>query len=293
MPSIPERCPQCSAPKTYYALTAHGRDIVRCRACGVMVYWPLPTPEELQKIYDEEWESAEGLHCHFYFDPEAEEDNLQKNFRPRLAILESRGFGGVILDVGCSIGTFLKEAQSRGWRPEGIDLGEDACARTAQSLGCPVHHGTIETAALPSEHFDVIHASQVYEHVLDPHSFLEAAHRLLKPGGGLLLATPIIDPAVYYLSYPIQTRVVPVVSHGRMHGFPWGLHPPYHTFVQSTQSLKSILEQHGFDVVYVRKFPWNAWHRMNGKWRAYYRLMNVLFACTGSGQNIDILAVKR
>ncbi len=268
-----------------------GYDYYRCRDCGVCHYWPLLSQEELADCYAREWNDS-GV-CAFYYDAESERLNLERSFKPRLALLRKQGFSGRILDVGCSVGTFLAEAHQQGWAGEGMDVAADACSRTAEKLGCPVHQGVLETAELIEGHYDAIHASQVIEHVLDPKAFLTGAHRALRKGGALVLATPIIDPIIFNLTHGIQRRFVPLISKDTVCPHPWGLFPPYHIFIHSTKSLFRILEEAGFRIIWHQKFPWNAWHKMNQKWRAYYYLMNGLFTVTGSGQNIDILAVKK
>ena len=115
---------------------------------------------------------------------------------------------------------------------------------------------------------------------------------MLKPGGALIIATPIIDAQVFYATHHIQNTIIPLASRGRSHAYPWGLFLPYHTFVQSTKSLEFLLQRHGFEVVHLKKFPWNSWYKMNLKWRIFYHVMNGVFRLLRSGQNIDVLAVQ-
>ncbi|MCX5758536.1 MAG: methyltransferase domain-containing protein [Candidatus Hydrogenedentes bacterium] len=211
---------------------------------------------------------------------------------PRLDLLAGRGFSGTLLDVGCSVGTFLRAAKERGWKVQGLDLGEAACRRTAEALECPVHCGVLETVDLPDGAFDVIHASQVIEHVIEPQRFLAAARRLLRPGGALLLAAPIIDPKVYRTTHALQKAVVPAVSHGREFPYPWAIHHPFHVYAHSPKSLQLLTISAGFHVVHSRVVPWQSFARMNAKWRLFYHLMNALFRAMGTGMNMELLAIK-
>lgn len=43
---------------------------------------------------------------------------------------------------------------------------------------------------LPNDHFDFVISFQVIEHIQDDQKFLEEVHRVLKPGGQLILTTP-------------------------------------------------------------------------------------------------------
>ncbi|HOV75528.1 MAG TPA: methyltransferase domain-containing protein [Candidatus Hydrogenedentes bacterium] len=286
------QCPVCGGtPRVAFALR-DGRREMRCCGCGLFFYWPLPSESEQKAFYDAQWaEESSEYHAH-YDDAALEDENLRNNFIPRLELLANRGFSGNLLDVGCSVGTFLRAAKERGWNVQGIDLGEAACARTAAAIGCPVHCGVLEEAALPGASFDVIHASQVIEHVMEPKRFLSAARRLLRPGGALLLAAPIIAPSVYRTTHFVQKTVVPAVSRGREYPYPWAIHHPFHVYAHSPASLRLLVESSGFRIVHVRVVRWQSFARLNVKWRVFYRLMNGLFRVLRTGMNMDILAVK-
>jgi len=186
----------------------------------------------------------------------------------------------------------LGAAREVGWAPEGCDLAEDACRKTADHVACPVHVGSLECLDLPDNSFDVIHASQVIEHVRDPHVFLMAANRLLRPGGALLVATPVIEPCVFRATYRLQKHLIPLISGGRENAFPWAVDLPFHLFVHSTRSLNLLLVAHGFRVVQTRLLAWQYFKGMNLKWRVFYHTMNALFRALNTGMNVDVLAVK-
>ena len=128
------RCPQCGSSRLGRVFDVNDLTVIRCAECGVFFYWPLPSAEELQQLYDREWAGC-GEHCQLHADPHAEALNIEKNFRPRLKLLAAKGFSGTILDVGCAGGTFLKTATECGWEAVGLDLGEAACRRTAAATG--------------------------------------------------------------------------------------------------------------------------------------------------------------
>lgn len=286
-------CPVCGSRKVRFIFSAsEDRDEWRCSGCGALFYWPLPTPEEQKAFYDSQWSESGSEYVGHFCDPAYEAANLRNSFLPRLDRFAKQGLSGRLLDVGCSVGTFLKAAKERGWDVRGIDLGQQACARTAESVGCRVHCGTIETAELEPGSFDVVHASQVIEHVLDPRAFVQAARRLTRPGGALLLATPVVEPVVFNATFHLQKWLIPRVSGGRERPFPWAVHYPFHVIVQTTRSLRLLLESQGFEIVHIRLVPWMHFTGMNTKWRAFYRAMNVVFRLTGSGMNVDMLAIR-
>src|SRR5262249_29619535 len=98
--------------------------------------------------------------------------------------------------------------------------------------GFAVHRGTIESFVSGAETFDALFAQHVLEHVPDPASFLRAAHRLLKPGGKLVVAVPHLGSR----SQKLFARA-------------WGWYQvPAHLFHFSGPSLRAVCEATGFTV---------------------------------------------
>jgi 2-polyprenyl-3-methyl-5-hydroxy-6-metoxy-1,4-benzoquinol methylase len=95
-----------------------------------------------------------------------------------------------LLDVGCALGFMLEAASAAGWSPVGVETSEFAARYAGQHTGCPVYAGTLQKAALPPESFDVVTLMDVIEHVPEPFELIAEIHRILRPGGVLLIVTP-------------------------------------------------------------------------------------------------------
>ncbi len=99
-----------------------------------------------------------------------------------------------ILEIGCgdgATGAYAKAAGKCG-RYVGLELSEDA-AKIASRVLDQVVVGDIETMSdLPSEPggFDVLIASEVLEHFVDPWAALRRLHPLLKPGATVFASSP-------------------------------------------------------------------------------------------------------
>lgn len=99
-----------------------------------------------------------------------------------------------LLDIGCG-GGLLSEPMSRlGAKVTGIDAGEKniriARAHARESgLSIDYRHGTAEELAAGNDRFDAILSMEVVEHVADRTLFIESCCALLKPGGGMIVAT--------------------------------------------------------------------------------------------------------
>lgn len=116
--------------------------------------------------------------------------------------------GAEVLDVGCSVGWYAREALSRGARKvTGLDLSEEALA-VARTVAPEAAFVTGTALDLPFDDgsFDVVAMFNVIEHLpraTEPRLLAEG-HRVLRAGGRLALVTPhghwlptIADPAWY------------------------------------------------------------------------------------------------
>ncbi|HTX21760.1 MAG TPA: class I SAM-dependent methyltransferase, partial [Candidatus Aquilonibacter sp.] len=93
---------------------------------------------------------------------------------------------GELIDVGCGLQPY-KNYYAHATRVVACDF--DA-KRGQVDFACPAH--AIPVAA---ESFDSIFCTEVLEHVPDPLAVWREFHRILRPGGQVLLATPMYWPA--------------------------------------------------------------------------------------------------
>lgn len=94
-----------------------------------------------------------------------------------------------ILDVGCGTGTMLQYLAHYG-DVLGIDADEEA-VRFCHERGVEqVQQVTTAMLPFPAATFDLITILDVLEHIEDDRGTLRELHRVLRPGGTLLLAVP-------------------------------------------------------------------------------------------------------
>src|SRR5438445_1699339 len=99
--------------------------------------------------------------------------------------------GGRFLDVGANDGTFCPEVRRVVAHAEtlaGVD--PDVERLRLNPFLMERYAGTLEDADVPASSFDCLYAIFVLEHLQDPHRFLLAAHRVLKPSASLFFITP-------------------------------------------------------------------------------------------------------
>ena len=166
----------------------HHPQIVECGHCG-LVYanprWPTGTVLDAYTAVEDET----------YVE---ERHGRELTFRHHLRQVErivGPANGRALLDVGAYIGVFVEVAAAAGWRAQGVEPSAWAAAE-AQRRGLAVHAGTLESAALPPESFDVVTMWDVIEHLADPTTELASARRLLRPGGWLVVHTMDIGSPV-------------------------------------------------------------------------------------------------
>jgi SAM-dependent methyltransferase len=100
--------------------------------------------------------------------------------------------GALAVDLGSGGGEWADAAVSRYDRVVGIDVSLDRLERRTHPKGSWefVQADLNNGIPLPDACADGVHADQVIEHVANPLQFVLEAHRVLRPGGVLVLATP-------------------------------------------------------------------------------------------------------
>ena len=107
----------------------------------------------------------------------------------------SKTFGGLrILDVGCGGGLLTEPLKRLGANVTGLDASAEAIKAAkdhASVVGLDIDYRVGDLSTIPNEldQFDVVIASEVIEHVPDPQSFIEEIHKLISPGGKLIITT--------------------------------------------------------------------------------------------------------
>ncbi len=218
-------CPVCrDAREKRHVVAYEGQHVYRCDACESLSYHPFPTIDYTTHTADEvslrdyvEMNAGVDIHC-----------------RQIDALIDRPG--GSILDVGCGFGFGLDYARRQyGWRTLGYEPSSYGRAG-AQQLGADIRPEFAKFNDTGTDLFDVVHCSEVLEHVEDPWEFLHLLASHLKPDGTLFLTTP--NPA----------RIVPSNSAAETLAL---LSPGAHTILFSVRALNCMLQLLGFRAVVI------------------------------------------
>lgn len=133
----------------------------------------LNTPEAMDKRYSEQGDDFCSM------------ENLYRE------ILGHIPDAGKILDAGCGIGVLMREIRSV--RPNaqlyGADFSPVAVAR-CRGYGFVAERAVLPDLPFPDSLFDVVVCTEVLEHLDDPLASVRSFHRVLKPGGMVIVSVP-------------------------------------------------------------------------------------------------------
>ena len=99
--------------------------------------------------------------------------------------------GGRVLDVGLGTGFNAHLVQTEGYEVEGVEPADDAIAYAKKKApAVTVIKSGFPSAEIVSEKYDAVLLLDVLEHLEDDARALADVHRILKPGGVVLITVP-------------------------------------------------------------------------------------------------------
>lgn len=108
-----------------------------------------------------------------------------------------------ILEIGYGSGVLMPTLTKLSNDIYGVDLGSDPndIARRMAKLGCypKLSRGVDDRLLFDDSSLDLVIAISVLEHIKQIQPFLSEIHRVLKPGGTLLVGMPAVNKTMEYL----------------------------------------------------------------------------------------------
>lgn len=234
-------CVACSSADAEPLGVKNELDIVSCRKCAT-VYTTYSPWYSSADYYDQSYYSEESLAPPAFV--QIRLDEITREFsRYRQT--------NRLLDLGSGAGSLLLAARKHGWEAQGLDVSPNA-VKHVRKLGFEVFRGELQAAQFPSQHFDVITAAEILEHLSEPRLLLQEVARILRPGGLLWATTPH--------ARGLSARVL---------GLKWRcIWPPEHLQLFSARGLTALLRDVGFRETRVRTTggnPFEILHALGGK----------------------------
>ncbi len=99
--------------------------------------------------------------------------------------------GARVLDVGCGIGTYVEKFRGLTAEAFGVDVDEDKLRQALHGKGLKwLALSVSEELPFPNNAFDAVFLHEVIEHVADDRLTIYEAHRVVKPGGAVVVFAP-------------------------------------------------------------------------------------------------------
>lgn len=148
--------------------------------------YPAPKIEDLPKYYESQdyishTDKSKGLLATIY--------QLVKKWalRKKVSLIFDQNSGiGSLLDVGAGTGDFLKMANEKGWKVNGMEPNESAVALAAQK-GVSLKSSLRD---FKGQQFDVVTLWHVLEHIPNLDETISLLNQLVKLDGTLIIAVP-------------------------------------------------------------------------------------------------------
>ncbi len=235
-------CPLCGSDEAHPVLEWRNRRMFRCRGCSLLYRNPRPTASNVRGGYAVERTTLEW--------EERVWDRRTHQFRRFLDLFPDRP--GLLLDIGCSTGSFLKMAQERGWETVGVDLNPKAIASAKERFRVNALLGDLRDACFPDASFDLVTLGNVLDHTPDPLDVLLEIHRVLKEDGCVFIRTP--NAVCLYLSFRLanfvrQLRWRKVIDESSYSIF------FFHLTNFSRLTVRLLLDRSGFIPLSIRNSP--------------------------------------
>lgn len=226
--------------------------LYECKQCGVIAISPSPSVGELSMYY-----SAYSHDKSITFSPRAgtRYPLLRKIYHWLSGDVDPRDFivpaaNSTMLDYGSGEAGTLYDFHARGVNISGAEIASEM-VNACQKAGLDVHQVTSpDHIPFGEDAFDIVYLMQVFEHLRNPHGFLDELNRVMKPGGVLYVAVP-------------NSKSVWKKVFGRNWVSGWFV--PFHLFHYDDKSLSDLARQHGFDVLESWSRTPESWFRLNVK----------------------------
>jgi SAM-dependent methyltransferase len=223
----------------------------KCWVCGTGCVNPPPSPEYLKSLYRSTGHGSRSL-TSFAAVMAAEVESPNSTVDANRMVKYARKLLGpekagarIALDIGSGYGFFSQAALSQGFKVIAVNPASSENRIFQQLNGFEPIPQFFEEVDFGAQKFDLVIASQILEHLLDPLDVLVKIRNLLKPEGVIAIAVPNVDAILIKILKSKSSFL--------------GL--PEHIIHFSRKGLEAILQRAGFQVkhhLYYSRIPYYA-----------------------------------
>lgn len=238
MSAIFPQCYVCDAASNEVAERNQYR-IVKCKRCGLVF-----ANDELESVGVDSVVDTDPAYLENAASLYSEQVEVARRIVP-LRIKEYEAATGrkidSILEVGCGTGAYGSTFLDLGLRYRAIEVDARTAEKARSVSGADIDTGNFLTYEL-GETFDVIFASQVFEHTTEPNRFLQCARRTLNEDGILHLDVP---------NHASLASAIRKLVSKKDYGF---IQPPHHMVAYTPDSLSYALAANDFELLKVSQY---------------------------------------
>lgn len=275
-------CDFCGTQGKVYC-SAGAYRILRCGRCGLIWTDPL-LDQAVTLMFEDVYKANEA----------AQKDRFRKQLKMYLSKAKAGNPRNLrILEVGSGLGFFLDVCEEFGIQAEGCDIAENSILYANRERK-RVRWGTLD-GYYAGKNFDAIFAFNLIEHLPHPKQFLIDADRALKPGGTLVLETPIQEGLFHRVA-----RLGALCTSGRLNFY--GLRPSGHIYKFSKSTFPRLRGVGNWKPVYSTNVPspwgeiWGNSSRVESDHNLLYRfalpLVYGVANMTGQGNRLFVALQK-
>jgi 2-polyprenyl-3-methyl-5-hydroxy-6-metoxy-1,4-benzoquinol methylase len=232
-------CPGCGSQTCEPALVKLKFRYMLCSECGSLYLSPRPTAD-MYTVYYQDAESVKFWSSHFF--KETAEARREAIFKPRAQLVAewlkkvktASTANRLFVDIGSGYAIFLQEVERLGLFADMMGIEPEAnLAKVGRDQGFTIVEKNLEAIDDGEILADFGTAFEVLEHVFSPLEFLNAAGRILRPGGILMLTTLTVS------GFDVQV----LWEHSK------SIYPPHHINLLSTRGMRELIARSGLQLV--------------------------------------------
>jgi SAM-dependent methyltransferase len=230
-------CNNCGASERtviYGPGVAQEHQVVKCTNCGLMYAFPLQSKN--LTAYEIFGKTADPMS--FATSSVARSYDKLPDYEPiGLGLRRLLPAAKTLLEIGCHAGVLLDRFRRQGWAVTGVEPDANAAGFARAQFGLAVQASALENSNLEPSSFDAVVMLHVIEHLDDPACTIRLIRQLLRPGGILVVETPIYDTLMFRL---LGKRERSLSCDG-------------HIFFYTSKTLRALLERCGFEIIVERR----------------------------------------